>query len=156
MGDAESGPLRLSFNSQLRVECRGATVTSDAGLLLPHEWDERLGLSALIERHLTDPRTNAIASSPWPPVGPPRGRTGAPPHRGGDRFALGPGRRLPRHQPGVTARPGHETMRPRIVLLVLDGFSLRHCTRAIAPNLVWAAEDGAWAPHGGRAVVRRA
>jgi hypothetical protein len=35
MGDAKSGPVRLSFNPQLRVEFRGATVTSDAGLLLP-------------------------------------------------------------------------------------------------------------------------
>jgi len=34
MGDAESGAIQLSFNSQLRVEFRGATVTSDAGLLL--------------------------------------------------------------------------------------------------------------------------
>jgi hypothetical protein len=33
MGDAESDPVRLSFNSQLRVEFRGATVSSDAGLL---------------------------------------------------------------------------------------------------------------------------
>ena len=57
MGDVESGPVQLSFNPQLRVEFRGATVTSDAGLLLPRELDERLGLSALIERHLTDPRT---------------------------------------------------------------------------------------------------
>src|SRR5215813_15348239 len=57
VGDAESGPIRLSFNAQLRVEFRGATVTSDAGLLLPRELDERLGLSALIERHLSDPRT---------------------------------------------------------------------------------------------------
>ena len=57
MGDAKSGPFRLSFNPQLRVEFQGATVTSDAGLLLPRELDERLGLSALIERHLTDPRT---------------------------------------------------------------------------------------------------
>ena len=48
MGDAESGPIRLSFNPQLRVEFRGATVTSDAGLLLPRELDERLGLDALI------------------------------------------------------------------------------------------------------------
>jgi hypothetical protein len=39
------------------VEFGGAPVTSDAGLLLPGELDERLGLSALIERHLTDPRT---------------------------------------------------------------------------------------------------
>jgi len=49
MGDAKSGPVRLSFNPQLRVEFRGATVTSDAGLLLPRELDERLGLGALIE-----------------------------------------------------------------------------------------------------------
>ena len=57
MGDATSGPIRLSFNPQLRVEFGGATVTSDAGLLLPRELDERPGLGALIERHLTDPRT---------------------------------------------------------------------------------------------------
>jgi hypothetical protein len=53
MGDATSGQVRLSFNPQLRVEFRGATVTSDAGLLLPRELDERLGLSALIERHVS-------------------------------------------------------------------------------------------------------
>jgi hypothetical protein len=57
MGDAKSDPVRLSFNPQLRVEFHGATVTSDAGLLLPRELDERLGLNTLIERHLTDPRT---------------------------------------------------------------------------------------------------
>ena len=57
MGDATSGPIRLSFNPQLRVEFRGATVTSDTGLLLPRELDERLGLDVLIERYLTDPRT---------------------------------------------------------------------------------------------------
>jgi hypothetical protein len=63
MGDATSGPSRLSFNPQLGVELRGATVTSDAGLLLPRELDERLGLSALIERHLTDPRTGRNRAS---------------------------------------------------------------------------------------------
>ena len=57
MGDAKAGPVRLSFNPQLRVEFHGSTVTSDAGLLLPRELDERLGLGALIERHLSDPRT---------------------------------------------------------------------------------------------------
>jgi hypothetical protein len=66
MGDAKSGPVRLSFNPQLRVEFRGATVTSDAGLLLPRELDERLGLSALIERHLTDPRTGRNCQFPLP------------------------------------------------------------------------------------------
>jgi hypothetical protein len=37
MGDATSGPVRFSFNPQLRVEFRGATATPDAGLLLPRE-----------------------------------------------------------------------------------------------------------------------
>jgi len=46
------------------VEFRGATVTSDAGLLLPRELDERLGLDALIERHVTDPRTGHNRQSP--------------------------------------------------------------------------------------------
>jgi hypothetical protein len=66
MGDAESGPVRLSFNPQLQVEFRGATVTSDAGLLLPRELDERLGLGALVERHLTDPRTGRNRQFPLP------------------------------------------------------------------------------------------
>jgi len=44
VGDTKSGPIRLTFNPQLRVEFRGATVTSDAGLLLPRELDKRLGL----------------------------------------------------------------------------------------------------------------
>jgi hypothetical protein len=57
MGDATAGPVRLLLNPQVRVEFHGATVTSDAGLLLPRESDERLGLSTLIERHLHDPRT---------------------------------------------------------------------------------------------------
>src|SRR5215467_5981885 len=66
VGDAEFGPVCLSFNPQLRVEFRGATVTSDAGLLLPRELDERLGLSALIAQHLTDPRTGRNRQFPLP------------------------------------------------------------------------------------------
>ncbi len=63
MGDAEADPLRLSFNPPLRVELRGATVT---GLLLPRELDEQLGLSVLIDRHLTDPRTGRNSQLPLP------------------------------------------------------------------------------------------
>ena len=47
-------------------------------------------------------------------------------------------------------------MPPRVVLLVLDGFSPRYCTPAIAPNLVTAGEAGAWVPGGGRAVLASA
>src|SRR5262249_5570420 len=66
MGDAECGPIRLSFNPQHHVEFRGATLTADAGLLLPRELDDRLGLSALIERCLTDPRTGRNSQCPLP------------------------------------------------------------------------------------------
>ena len=66
MGGAKTGQVRLSFNPQRRVEFHGATVTSDAGLLLPRELDERLGLSALIHRHLSDPRTGRNSQFPLP------------------------------------------------------------------------------------------
>jgi hypothetical protein len=66
MGDAKSDTIRLSFNPQLRVEFHGATVTSDARLLLPRELDEHLGLGALIDRHLSDPRTGRNSQFPLP------------------------------------------------------------------------------------------
>ena len=44
-------------------------------------------------------------------------------------------------------------MRPRLLLLVLDGFPLRHCTHEIAPHITALARDGAWAPTGGRSVL---
>jgi hypothetical protein len=44
-------------------------------------------------------------------------------------------------------------MPPRLLLLVLDAFSPKYCTRAIAPHLVRAGEEGAWARGGGRAVL---
>jgi hypothetical protein len=66
VGDATSGLCRLSFNPQLCVEFRGATVTSEAGLLVPRELDGRLGLGALIERHLTDLRSGRNRQVPLP------------------------------------------------------------------------------------------
>ena len=73
MGDATSGLCRLSFNPQIRVEFRGATVTSDAGLLWPRELDERVGLGTLIERarrHRSPLRTQPSSPSAGslPPV----------------------------------------------------------------------------------------
>ena len=41
----------------------------------------------------------------------------------------------------------------RLVMLVLDGFSPRHCTREIAPNLVGLRNSGVHAPTGGRSVL---
>ena len=56
VGEDKSGPFQLSFNGSLRVDFQGARVTSDGGLILVRELDERLGLGELIERHLTDAR----------------------------------------------------------------------------------------------------
>jgi hypothetical protein len=40
----------------LKVDFQGSRVTSDGGLILVRELDERLGFSELIEQHFTDSR----------------------------------------------------------------------------------------------------
>jgi hypothetical protein len=47
MGEKQNQPFQLSFNSSLWVDFQGSRVTSDSGLLLVRELDERLGLSSL-------------------------------------------------------------------------------------------------------------
>ena len=56
MGEKETRPFQLSFNGLLKVDFQGSHVTSDGGLLLVRELDERLGLGNLIHEHLTDSR----------------------------------------------------------------------------------------------------
>ena len=56
MGETQEEPFQLSFNGQLKIDFQGSRVTSDGGLLLVRELDERLGFGALIERHLADSR----------------------------------------------------------------------------------------------------
>src|ERR1022692_4548585 len=56
VGEKEKQPFQLSFNSSLKVDFQGSAVTSDGGLILVRELDERLGLSALVQRHLSDSR----------------------------------------------------------------------------------------------------
>jgi Transposase DDE domain group 1 len=56
MGETQEQPFQLSFNSSLRVDFQGARVTSDDGLILVRELDERLGLSELMGQHLSDSR----------------------------------------------------------------------------------------------------
>jgi len=56
VGEQQNQPFQLSFNPSLRVDFQGSRVTSDGGLLLVRELDERLGLSELIAEHLTDSR----------------------------------------------------------------------------------------------------
>jgi Transposase DDE domain group 1 len=56
MGEIRDQPFQLSFNASLRVDFQGSRVTSDAGLILVRELDERLGFGELIGEHLRDPR----------------------------------------------------------------------------------------------------
>src|SRR5437879_6063633 len=56
MGEIQNGPFQLSFNASLKVDFQGSWVTSDGGLILVRELDERLGLGKLIAQHLTDSR----------------------------------------------------------------------------------------------------
>ena len=57
MGDGEKAPLRLHFNPKIRLEFRGATITSDAGLLAFREFDDALGLTRIAADYLQESRT---------------------------------------------------------------------------------------------------
>ena len=56
MGDGKKQGYQLSFNRFLRVGFQGSRVTSNGGLILGRELQERLGFSKLIDEHLTDSR----------------------------------------------------------------------------------------------------
>ncbi|HZL66903.1 MAG TPA: IS1380 family transposase [Candidatus Limnocylindrales bacterium] len=66
MGEQQNQPFQLSFNPSLKVDFQGSRVTSDGGLLLVRELDERLGLSELISEHLTDGRRGKNTQLPLP------------------------------------------------------------------------------------------
>ena len=65
MGEKQNQPFQLSFNASLKVEFQGSRVTSDGGLILVRELDERLGFGALIEQHLTDSRRGKNTQFPF-------------------------------------------------------------------------------------------
>jgi hypothetical protein len=48
VGELQLEPFQLTFNGFLKVAFEGARVTSDAGLLLVRELDERQRMEALI------------------------------------------------------------------------------------------------------------
>ncbi|MBM3787710.1 MAG: IS1380 family transposase, partial [Acidobacteria bacterium] len=56
MGDKQNQPFQLSCNGLLKIDCQGSCVTSDGGLILVRELDERLGFGDLMAQHLTDSR----------------------------------------------------------------------------------------------------
>jgi len=65
MGEIQNQPFQLSFNASLRVDFQGSRVTSDGGLILVRELDERLGFGELIEQHLTDSRRGKNTQLPF-------------------------------------------------------------------------------------------
>jgi len=44
MGEEQNQPFHLLFNASLKVDFQGSRVTSNGGLILVRELDERLGL----------------------------------------------------------------------------------------------------------------
>jgi len=56
MGETQNQPFQLSFHASLKVAFQGSKVTSNGGLILVRELDERRGFGKLIDRHLTDAR----------------------------------------------------------------------------------------------------
>jgi len=56
-GEAENGGLKLHFDARLRLEFRGAKVTTDAGLLAVRELDEALGLTGMAGVMIQEGRT---------------------------------------------------------------------------------------------------
>ena len=56
MGELQTEPFQFAFNGFLKVAFQGSRITSDAGLILIRELDERLGVATLIAEHLSDSR----------------------------------------------------------------------------------------------------
>jgi len=65
MGETQNQPFQLSFNASLKIDFQGSRVTSDGGLVLVRELDERLGFGELIEQHLTDSRRGKNTQFPF-------------------------------------------------------------------------------------------
>ena len=57
MGERRRDALRLEFDRSVKVDFRGANVTSDAGLLAFRERDEVLGLAGMAAGFPLDTRT---------------------------------------------------------------------------------------------------
>lgn len=64
MGEKQNQPFQLCFRVSLKADFQGSRVTADDGLVLVRELDERLGLSELIGKHLSDGRRGKKTQMP--------------------------------------------------------------------------------------------
>jgi len=65
VGETPNRPFQLSFNASLKIDFQGSRVTSDGGLILVRELDERLGFGELIHQYLTDSRRGKNTQFPF-------------------------------------------------------------------------------------------
>ena len=57
MGESSDTPLKLQFDRRVRLDFRGATITSNAGLLACRELDAALGLTETANDYIHESRT---------------------------------------------------------------------------------------------------
>ena len=72
-GEVKEPPLRPTFDRRIKLECHGAKITSDGGLLAYRDLDEALGLTDMAITMLLDGRrgknTRHKAKRAVPPSG---------------------------------------------------------------------------------------
>ncbi len=56
MGEAKKHCFKFSFTDKVKAYFKGSEITSDGGLIAIRELDEKMGLTILAEKHLTDKR----------------------------------------------------------------------------------------------------
>ena len=64
MGESSDTPLKLQFDRRVRLDFRGATITSDAGLLACPELDAALGLTETANDYIHESRTGRNVQHP--------------------------------------------------------------------------------------------
>ena len=68
MGESSDTPLKLQFDRRVRLDFRGATITSDAGLLACPELDAALGRTETANDYIHESRTGRNVQHPLLPL----------------------------------------------------------------------------------------